>query len=303
MKKLFNTFVIITISLFLSLSFLNAEEGNVSDQSKYQRIVSFLPSVTEVLYALGLGDNVVGVTRYCFYPSEAQEKTKIGGVIDTSFETVLNLNPDLCIVATNSKDQIETLHKMELDVLEIETRSVQGILESIQKIGRTTGKGAQAQRIVERTNARIEVIRKKVEGKAKPRVLITFLRPMGEGVIKDVYIAGNFTYFDDLIKFAGGTNAYQGTAVITSPVVSPEGILEMNPDFILEIMSALDKQQLSKSEVLNDWDMLPELKAYKKNRIYIMDQQYIKIPGPRVDLALRDIARLIHPEIDWEEDE
>jgi len=77
----------------------------------------------------------------------------------------------------------------------------------------------------------------------------------------------------------------------------------MNPDFILEIMSALDKQQLSKSEVLNDWDMLPELKAYKKNRIYIMDQQYIKIPGPRVDLALRDIARLIHPEIDWEEDE
>lgn len=267
----------------------------------YQRVVSLLPSITEILFALDQGDKVIGVTRYCKYPPEARQKAKVGGILDTSFETVCHLNPDLVILEASARDNQEKLEQMGLKTLAVDTRSVSSILESIRVIGDVLGCPEKASAVTTRIRQRIDYIQSKTGNLSRPRVLITYLRPVGEGIIREVYIAGNHTYFNDLIEMVGGTNVYQGSDLITSPVVSAEGILRMNPDVIVEVINMLDEVKVSKEAVLDDWEMLPELDAYKNRRIHVLNQPYIGIPGPRLAQALEDLARVVHPELNWDE--
>lgn len=267
----------------------------------YRRVVSLLPSITEILFALDQQDKIVGVTRYCKHPPQAQQKPKVGGILDISFETLYHLNPDLVMMEESALDQKEQLEKMGFKALALDTRSVEGILGSIATIGAILECEENAAAITTKINNKIELIRSKVKELPKPKVLITYLRPVGEGSIRDVYIAGNHTYFNDFLEVVGAVNAYQGTDLITSPVVSAEGILRMDPDVIIEVINMLDEAKVTKESMIKDWDMLPELKAYKNKRIYIFDQPYIGIPGPRIDLALEDFARVIHPQLNWDQ--
>jgi len=271
------------------------------EQGGYQRIVSLLPSITEVLFALDQGDKVVGVTRYCKYPPEARQRAKVGGILDTGFETVYHLDPDLVILEESAGDHKEKLDKMGLKTLAVDTRSVSSILESIRVIGDVLGCPEKALAVTTKIQQRIDYLQLKTKDLPRPRVLITYLRPVGEGTIREVYIAGNHTYFNDLIEMVGGVNVYRGSDLITSPVVSAEGILRMNPDVIVEVINMLDEVKVSKEEVLNDWKMLPELDAYKNHRIYVLNQPYIGIPGPRLAQALEDLARVVHPGLNWDE--
>lgn len=285
--------LIVTLVIFL---------GNVSHALAYERIVSMLPSSTEMLYMVGAGDQVIGVTRYCKFPPEAQEKTIVGGLLDINFEVVYGLNPDLIIIQDKDGDKVAMFKKMGIEVLEIETRTVKGILEAIQLIGEATDNADKAQEIVQKIEQRIKNIEDKVEALDKPMVVVTFLRPLGEGNIREVYIAGNHTYFDDLINIVGGKNAYQGSQLVTSPVVSAEGVMSMNPDVIVELMGTLNEVGITKEQALKDWDVLKELDAYKNGRIHLIDKSYAGIPGPRITEALDDLVRFVHPEIDWDKE-
>jgi len=271
-----------------------------SSRDGYQRVISFLPSVTETLYALGVEDKIVGVTRYCKFPPQAQQKPNIGGLMDISYETIYNLEPDLLILSTTADEQWTILNKMGFNLLEVETRSVGGILESIMIIGQALGQEKEAEALTAAVKERIEYVNEKTKNLSRPKVLITYLRPYDEGGIRDVYIAGNNTYFNDLLEMAGGENAYQGPGLITSPIISVEGILDMDPDVIVEVTSRLNESFLSPEELLDDWDAVPQLKAYKNNRIYVLDQPYVGIPGPRLGQTLEDMARVVHPEADWD---
>lgn len=290
------------ISLFIiaCLAVSGAAKAGVEAKGEgYHRIVSLLPSITEILFALEQGDKVIGVTRYCKYPPAAQQKTNVGGILDTGFETVYHLNPDLVLMEETARDQKEKLDKMGFKTLTLDTRSVDGILESIRVLGDVLHCQEKASTILANIRGRIEYVRSKTKGLPKARVLVTYLRPVGEGTIREVYIAGNNTYFNDLIEITGGKNVYQGPALITSPIVSAEGILRLDPDVIIEVINMLDDVNVTEQQVLDDWKMLPELKAYKNNRIHVFNQPYIGIPGPRIALAVEDFARVVHPEIDW----
>lgn len=285
--------LLIVVSIMLASACIS-----VADTSP-RRIVSLIPSGTEILFALGIGDEVVGVTKYCRYPPQAQDRPKVGGVLDTSFEAVARLEPDLCVIDITSESQIEILRKIGCDVAAIETRSIDDILKSITKLGQVLGRERQAAEVTQELKNKIIAVKAKVAGRPQPTVLITFLRPMGDGQIREVYIAGNHTFFNDLITIAGGVNAYQGSKVISSPVVTAEGILQMDPDIIIEAATELAESGIKPEAILKDWDMLSELKAYQNKQIHVLTQPYIGIPGPRVSQALEDIARLVHPELDW----
>ena len=300
MKLSIKHLLVVALAIILGWIPLSAE-SNDAEPKEYKRIVSLLPSVTEVLFALNLESSIVGVTRYCTYPPEAQEKPKVGGFIDVSYESLYSLNPDLVIIQTNSEGQVEKFNEMGIETLQIETRSVDGILESIGKIGVKLNRNDEAKEIIERITGTINSVKNAVEGLDRPSVLVTYYRNVGEGVINEVYIAGNHTYYNELIKIAGGVNAYQGTDFVTSPIITPEGLLSMNPDIIIELMSMINISNVSPDQVLKDWEMLSDLKAYQNKNIYIFNESYSGLPGPRLDMALTDIAHFIHPNLDWKQ--
>lgn len=288
------------IGFFIVLILSNGNVFSNQPAEKGQlRIVSLLPSTTEILFALGLDEEIIGVTKYCKYPPQAQTKTIVGGLIDTNYEIVYRLHPDLVILASEHADHQAKFKDMGTPVLQVETRRVSSVFDSIQLIGEAVGRQKEAAAIIEKIQNKINTIKQKTAEIPKPRVLITFLRPIGEGDIRDVYIAGDFTYFNDILDIVGAQNAYQGSSLITSPIVSAEGILQLDPDIIIEVMAPLSETKLTAQDVLKDWDMLSELKAYKNKRIYILTGSYIDIPGPRLVEALDDIVRSIHPQIDW----
>ena len=302
MKKYIKIVVFIFLLMSQAFDGLSETEGVSSSYPKtkeYRRIISLLPSTTEILFALDLGDQVVGVTKFCKFPPEAQRKTIIGGLLDINFEIIYRLQPDLVVISTDHQDYKVKFKDMGINVLEVETKSVSGIIESIKIIGSQLNREKEAADLTRAIQKKIDDIQAKTKDLPKPRVLITFLRPVGEGEIRDVYIAGNLTYFNDLIRIVGAENAYQGTTLITSPVVSAEGILRMDPDIIIEVMSTIHDSNLKIEDAMKDWDILSEIRAYKNRRIYILTNPYMDIPGPRLIQALDDIARTIHPQINW----
>ncbi len=274
-----------------------------SARPEYHRIVSLSPAVTHTLYVLGLQDQLVGVTKYCRYPSEALSKPRVGGLVDTNFEVVYSLEPDLVILEEGESEQKAALEKMGLKTFVVKAKSISEILDSLREMGKVLDREDKTNEFIRDIKDKIDRIQARTEGLSKPRVIVTFGRPLGEGGIREVYIAGRKSYFQELIEIAGGTNAYNGPEFLTSPVVSAEGILHMNPDVILELVVDLDETGLTQEEILNDWAVLDELKAYKNKRIILLTEPYSGLPGPLLNLVLKRFAQEIHPEIDWNSDD
>jgi iron complex transport system substrate-binding protein len=275
-------------------------QQNNRESQMPQRIISLSPSVTEILFALGLGDRVVGVTRYCDYPHEATAKAKIGGLHDPNFEAIVVSEPDLVIMREASDEALAPFRELELEMLTVSHKSVEGILDSIIAIGRRCAAEEQAEELVANIKGQIAKIEQKTAGLERPRVMFAVERTLGTGRIEDVYVAGRDGFINRIITLAGGRNACQETAA-GFPVVSSEGILRMNPEVILDMVPILVQKKHNKETVLADWQQLPELEAVRSGRVYLLDDDYAFIPGPRLVLLAEKLARLIHPEVDWEQ--
>ena len=291
------------IGLILFLSLLKYSTNTFAAENQgthlYQRVISLSPSITELLFELGLEERIIGVTRFCKFPKEARSKESVGGLLDPNFEIIYRLNPDLVIYHEGPTNHEQTLKAMKLNTLQTKSTSIVGILESIREIGNLFGKEKKAGLLTKKIQDKIDFIESKTKNLPKPRVLITYWRPLGEGQITEVHIAGNTTFFNDLISIASGINAYSGPQAIISPLISAEGILTMNPDVIIEIKGTLNKSEFSVDEVLKDWENLSGLAAYKNKKIFILHQEYIGIPGPRITQTMQALAECIHPNLDW----
>lgn len=263
-----------------------------------RRIVSMAPSITETLYALGLGDRVVGVTRYCEYPPEVKDKPRVGGYYDPNFEAIVALQPDLVVMLEKHEQSLPGLEKLKLETLVVSHKTIEGIIESFRTIGRVCGKGVEGRRMAYDYQNRLRRIRDKTEHLPRPRVLFALDRTMGRGHLADVYVVGADDYFDRIIELAGGENVYRGQGV-RYPVVSSEGILWLNPDVIVDLAPKQVLEQTDRQTLVSDWDELGQVEAVKKHRVLVFDQDYASIPGPRFLRLVEDLARVLHPEVDW----
>lgn len=266
--------------------------------ARYCRIVSLSPSITETLFALGLGERVVGVTRYCRRPPEAQKRTLVGGYLDPNYEAIVGLQPDLVIVRGEKDAFVESFRKLGVKVLAVRHQSVADILSAIEVIGRTCGASAEAERLVADLQGRIDRLRAKTKGVPRPRVLLVVERALGTGTIQDAYVAGADGFLNDLIDLAGGQNAFPKTSVGV-PVVSAEGVLQINPDVIVELMSPERAAGRSHAALLADWKPLASVAAVRAGRLYVIDDEGILVPGPRFYRLAERLARLVHPEVAW----
>jgi iron complex transport system substrate-binding protein len=248
-----------------------------------QRIISLAPSNTEILFALGLGDEVVAVTMYCDYPPEAQDKQKVGDYYGPDIEKIIALEPDL-ILATDFHrfDLIPALEQQGFAVFAVAPQTLEDVLESIQKIGEITGKGAEASELVNGMRSKIQAIEEQTkELEQKPSVFyMTWHDPM--------WTVGGNTWIDDLINIAGGVNIFsenfEGGAM-----VQIEWVILHNPEIIIT------------SEWSYDWALnateLASTNASQTGRIYTFDDDLAQRPGPRLVEGLDWFAYLIHPEI------
>ena len=283
----------------------DSEDGRAAampEPADYRRIVSMAPNITEILFALGLGEWVVGVTRYCDFPEEASRRTSIGGLVDPDYEAVFGLRPDLVIVLPEHGREVEKdLRKLGLRTLRVSNRGVEDILESILVIGHTCRVADAAGTLVASLRVRVDAVRQKARGQRnqglpRPRVLICVGREVGSGKVESAYVAARGTYFDEIIELAGGENALP-QSVVRYPVLSAEGLLGLDPDLIIDLASDVEKGNVDVRDVVADWNAHPELRAVRDGRIYVFTADYVSVPGPRFAAFLEDCLAVIHPRV------
>jgi iron complex transport system substrate-binding protein len=250
-----------------------------------QRIISLAPSNTEILFALGLGDKVVGVTDYCDYPPEALNKTKVGGYANPDIEKIVALNSDLILAGYgNPIEVVYTLAGLGLTVFGIKTTDLDDLLNDIRRVGEITDKEIEAQALTSEMENKIQAVTNQTqELEQKPKVF--YIVWGGEG--SALWTAGSGTFIDELIEKAGGVNICQNITGYAE--ISLESVLASNPEIIIT------------SELSYDWAMnateLASTNASQTGRIYTCDDNLVQRPGPRLVAGLEWFAHFIHPEI------
>lgn len=256
-----------------------------------QRIVSWAPNVTEILFALGLGDRVVGVTSYCNYPPQARKRAKIGTITDPSLEATLAVRPDLVIGSRlNPKPMFLALERAGVPSLAVDARSIGQTLHIIAAIGRITGANSAARRLCSRMRRRIDAVRRvtsALPANRRPLTLVVYdLHPL--------WTCGAGTFAHEAIEIAGGRNvAADGKGYVTYSV---EAVLKKRPQVILVTPMHAGDAEAARRRVLREpaWHSLP---AVKNGRVYSVNQDTIDRAGPRIVDAVEQIARLLHPEL------
>lgn len=275
----------------------SADEDS-ADVVGYKRIVSLAPSITEVVYALELDDRLVGVTNFCNYPPDAQSKAKVGGIIDTNYEAIMQLEADLVILYPVHRDAQARLKELGQRTLTVDCRTLDGILESIDLIGRACLVPERSDALLASIHERMDAVRARTEGLERPTVLISAGRSKDGDVVGEVYAAGRGQWYDDLIEIAGGANVFTEEGV-PFPTVTGEGLVRLNPEVIVEMAPADANGSISAEKIAGQWDALPEIEAVREGRVYVLDGDYTTIPGPRFVQTVEDLARVLHPELDW----
>jgi iron complex transport system substrate-binding protein len=260
-----------------------------------RRVVSTAPSITELLYALGLGDRVVGVDRFSRYPPEAQRKAKVGDYVNPNLETIASLRPDLVIIPTNPVKLAERLAVLRLKVLEIDQDTIAKLYESFRMVGQATGATAQAAQLAATVRGQLEAVRMRAAPLKKTRMMFVVGRTPNR--LDGLIVVGQASYLNEIIALAGGDNVFRD-AVAPYPGVSLEEVLARNPDVIIDMGDMADTVGVTeehKREVTSLWERLSSVAAVKQHRVYAVASDIYVEPGPRVVDAAKAFLEMLHP--------
>ncbi len=252
-----------------------------------ERIVSLVPSVTEILFAIGARDVLVGVTDFCDYPPEARRKAHVGDMLNPNLEALITLKPDL-VVATRSGNREETfdqLGRLGIAVYLVDPVSVGDVLRLVAGLGEVTGRLDGAQAVTAEFNRRVAAVRERVAGRPRPRVLYV-LWP------EPLIVPGRGSLVSELISLAGGESvtADQGPGY---PRMSLEAAVGRAPEVIILARHGAGTGPAAREQ----WQRLESLPAIRSGRLYVADGDLLHRYGPRVVDGLELLALLIHPEV------
>jgi iron complex transport system substrate-binding protein len=250
------------------------------------RLVSLAPNITEVVYALGLGDELVGDTDYCDFPPQAKNKPHIGAMVNPSLERIVALKPDLALGTpeANRRETADQLERLGIPLYGVTASTLPGTLASIEDLGKILGRASEAGSLVAEMQARIDRVKKRIEGRPKPKVLyVVWYRPL--------ITVGPNTFIADVIRAAGGIPLGENLKG-EWPRLTLEELLPQNPDVIL--LSKTEAFSPSKEEFqsLPGWK---DLRAVKEGRMFFVSEA-IERPCPRLIDALEELAGILHPD-------
>jgi len=256
-----------------------------------QRIISLAPSNTEILFALGLEDRIVGVTQYCNYPEAARSKLRVAGYSAPDIEKVVSLEPDLVVAESiHEKTVLPALENVGLTVIVMSAESLDAVLCDITLVGEITGKSKAAAQLVDDLSDRIEAVTAKTEGlTAEERLRVLYVCWHDP-----IWTLGSETFIDDLIQKAGGVNIFADDFK-KSRVVSLEAVVTRNPQVI--VVSGMGATRNLIYNSIKQEPRLSAVEAMVKGNVYQIDGDILERPGPRIVDGLEQVAKFIHPEI------
>jgi iron complex transport system substrate-binding protein len=252
------------------------------------RIVSLAPDITEILFALGLGDKIAAVSSDSDYPAGVAGKNKVGSFWQPDTEAIIAARPDLVVTLSfeQQKSVAATLKRLGYRTLTVKTDKIAELWTAISQIGSAAGCGDRADGLIENIHSRLNSIRLKFNTTEKVRVLWV-IQP------EPLRLAGRNTFINELLELAGGENAI-GKTLQQYPSVSAEELLTCRADVIIQ--SAMDSNDIEKQQQAAEkfWSKYPLIPAVKNNRIYVIDSDIVLRLGPRLPEAVELIAGLLH---------
>ncbi len=254
------------------------------------RIVSLAPNVTEILFALGLGAEIVGVTRYCDFPEAALGKPKVGGLVDPNLELIKSLSPDLVVAFRgNPLRTIERLRTLGMPVFVLDIgKDLEALFPLIAKIGRVTRRDAEAAVLAAGLRTRLDAVRGRLEGvTAEPRV---FLALHGQGL----WTCGRLSYLNDLVARSKGRNV-AGAVARDWLHYGLEQLVRDDPEIIIVLARTPAEFARGRDKFLDD-RRLRKVAAVRAGRVFFLDENVTSRFGPRLAEALEVVARGIQPE-------
>ena len=259
--------------------------------AEVQRIVSTAPSITETLFAMGLGPRVVGVTIYCKYPEAVLTLPKIGTFLKPDVEAIVALHPDLVVVQKQPNHLGEELARLHLRYVEVRSENLSAIFEGARDIGKATNSEAAADEFVQRSERQLAGIQGVTHNLKKPSV--AFIVGHDPGSLQGLIAGAGKSYFSDLLNFAGATNIF-AEAATAYPKISLEQMVTRNPDVIIELGG---EQAENQAQVITLWKTWPMLKAVQAGRVFAVASDTFVVPGPRALDAVKLLVHLLHPEV------
>ncbi|HSW10759.1 MAG TPA: cobalamin-binding protein [Bacillota bacterium] len=265
-------------------TFLDGAGRHVTLPGIPQRLISMAPANTEILFALGLGDRVLGVTTWCNYPAEAQAIEKVGDAWAPNYERIVALQPDLVLAAgTADSEVVVRLEALGVPVLVVNAPTVADVVEQVVLVGAATGAAQRAAELAGAMRDRIEEIEARVAPAAADRPTVFW------ALDDQLWTVGPGSFVHDLIELAGGRNLAEGLGAPYAQY-SLEALLQADPDVI--IVATLAPGAVAGLDALPGWS---DLTAVKAGRVHPVDGDLVSRPGPRIVDGLELVARLLYP--------
>lgn len=244
-----------------------------------ERIISLSPSITEIIFALGKGSEMVATSSYSLHPKEAQKLPIIGGYENPHLEKILAHSPTLVVGQNFNQSTLENLKKFNIKTLQLNLKTLAGIQESITVLANEINATSNAKLLRDDIQ---NAIKNAPKSKNSHSVMIVY--GLREDLRNATYIAGHDIFFEDIIKECGNTNAYTASST-AQPVLSYENIIAINPDQIIILHSLATEADADVKRALNNWYSLPT-NAARNKKISIVDESYLHIPSHRVALTI-----------------
>ena len=280
--------IILFASTLSAATFTDAVGRQVVLNEPPRRIISLVPSVTEILFALGAQEQLIAVTDACTYPQAATKLPHVGQYADPSLEQILLHRPDLVFASAdmNRPDQVKRLESLNIPVFVVYPSTVQETLETIRAIGQVTGYTAAAEALVDDFSRRLRHIEQQLAERPKISALVCVM-------LQPLVVAGPNTIVGDILRYAGAVNPVPASNN-NYPTWNMEALLRIDPEVI--IVSAHPGQP-APAMVFDQW---PQLRAVREQRIIETVADWIHRPGPRMILGIEALAQALHPDIDIE---
>jgi iron complex transport system substrate-binding protein len=282
MRRGFSRARIIALAVFAASAALSA-------QPKPARIVSLIPAVTEMLFAIGAGEQVVGVSTFDTFPKEATTRPRVGGLFDPNFEAILTLRPDLVIVYGSQEELIRRLGRASIPIYSYRHAGLADITDTLRAVGKRTGHSLRADALAAQIESDLDAVRKSVAGKARPRTLMVFGRE--EASMRGLYVNGGVGFLHDMLEAAGGTNV-MADVKREGLQMSLEQLLARAPDVVLEVRvtEAWPAERQAREEAA--WKAV-SIPAVRAGRVHFLPDEALTIPGPRVAASVKALADVL----------
>ena len=258
----------------------------VSNLLGQERVVTLSPSVNEIVYALGMGESIVANTKFCDYPIESQNIKKVGGYANISLEKILSVNPTVTIAQNYDEKLLRNLNNLGIKTMVYKTDTVEDIKFTVKSLGDYFKKEKRASEI----NNSITEALISLNGIVKNKKVLIVISPK-ETLSSQIYVSGNYLYFEDIIKASGNINAFQSNSY-SQPVVNVEKIINMNPDIIVLLGAFYVNRDEELNRVIKAWESVP-INASKNKNIYAINKEYAGIPSDRVVYFMRDFKKIL----------